>query len=39
MLIISELQYLSLLNTNEYTNDLVKFTVSLERDLPILYRT
>ena len=34
----SELQYLSRLNTNECNNGLVKVTVSLERDLPILYR-
>ena len=37
MLIKSELQYLSLLNINEYNNDLVKVNVSLERTLPILY--
>ena len=34
----SELQYLSLLNTNECDNDLVKVNVSLERFLLILYR-
>ena len=38
MFIKSELQYLSLLNTNECNNDLVKVNVSLERALPILYR-
>ena len=38
MLIKSELQYLSRLNTNECNNDLVKLNVSLERALPILYR-
>ena len=38
MLIKSELQYLSLLNTNECIDDLVKSNVSLERALPILYR-
>ena len=34
----SELQYISRLNTNEYSNDLVKLNVRLERDFPILYR-
>ena len=38
MLMKSELQYLSRLNTNECNNDLVKLNVSLERALPILYR-
>ena len=38
MLIKSELQYLSRLNTNECNNYLVKLNVSLERALPILYR-
>ena len=38
MLIKSELQYLSKLNTNECNNDLVKLNVSLERALPILYK-
>ena len=37
MLIKSELQYISLLNTNKCNNDLVKVNVSLERALPILY--
>ena len=37
MLMKSELQYLSRLNTNECNNDLVKVNVSLERALPILY--
>ena len=36
MLIKSELQYLSRLNTNEYNNDLVKVYVSLERALSIV---
>ena len=36
MLIKSELQYLSLPNTNECINDVVKVNVSLERALPIL---
>ena len=39
ILIKSELQYLSRLQTNECNNDLVKLNVSLERALPILYRT
>ena len=34
MLMKSELQYLSRLNTNECNNDLVKLNVSLERALP-----
>ena len=38
MLMKSELQYLSRLNTNECNNDLVKLNVSLERALPILYK-
>ena len=38
ILIKSELQYLSRLQTNECNNDLVKLNVSLERALPILYR-
>ena len=38
MLMKSELQYLSRLNTNECNNDFVKLNVSLERTLPILYR-
>ena len=38
MLIKIELQYVSLLNTNECNNDLVKVNVSLEQALPILYR-
>ena len=38
MLMKSQLQYLSRLNTNECNNDLVKVNVSLERALPILYR-
>ena len=38
MLMKSELQYLSRLNTNECNSDLVKVNVSLERALPILYR-
>ena len=38
MLMKSELQYLSRLNTNACNNDLVKLNVSLERALPILYR-
>ena len=38
ILIKSELQYLSRLNTNECNNDLVKLNVSLERALPIVYR-
>ena len=37
ILIKSELQYLSRLQTNECNNDLVKLNVSLERALPILY--
>ena len=37
MLMKSELQYLSRLNTNECNNDLVKLNVSLERSLPIIY--
>ena len=37
LVIKSELQYPSLLNTNECNNDLVNLNVSLERDLPILY--
>ena len=37
ILMKSELQYLSRLNTNECNNDLVKLNVSLERALPILY--
>ena len=36
MLMKSELQYLSGLNTNECNNDLVKLNVSLERALSIL---
>ena len=36
MLMKSESQYLSRLNTNECNNDLVKLNVSLERSLPIL---
>ena len=36
MLMKSELQYLSRLNTNEFNNDLVKLNISLERALPIL---
>ena len=38
ILIKSELQYLSRLQTNECNNDLVKLNVSLERALPILHR-
>ena len=38
MLMKRELQYLSRLNTNECNDDLDKLNVSLERDLPILYR-
>ena len=38
ILIKSELQYLSLLKTNECNNYVVKLNVSLERALPILYR-
>ena len=38
MLMKSELQYLSRLNTNECNNDFVKLNVSLERALPILCR-
>ena len=38
MLMKSELQYLSRLNTKECNYDLVKLNVSLERALPILYR-
>ena len=38
MLMKSELQYLSRLNTNECNNYLVKLNVSLEQALPILYR-
>ena len=38
ILIKSELQYLSRLQTNECNNYLVKLNVSLERALPILYR-
>ena len=38
ILIKSELQYLSRLQTNECNNDLVKLNVSLERALHILYR-
>ena len=45
LLMKSELQYISRLyvqiytNTNECNNDVVKVNVSLERALPILYRT
>ena len=39
ILIKSELQYQSLLNTNKCNNDLVKVNVRLERALPILYMT
>ena len=38
MLMKRELQYLSLLNTNECNKDLVKVNCNLERALPILYR-
>ena len=38
ILMKSESQYLSRLNTNECNNDLVKLNLSLERALPILYR-
>ena len=38
MLMKSELQYLSRLNTNECNNNVVKLNVSLELALQILYR-